>query len=144
MSRAARLLDERRRELIASREKLNATSEALVGDDIVDVLRTRLAELRDAEPGEPGLWDAGDPTAARAELDAAVAAHKQAMADCETHRKVAEAAAKRLGERTTRANVTREKLTRGADRTDRRTREVDRAAVDGDRRRARGQGGGRR
>jgi hypothetical protein len=32
------------------------------------------------------------------------------MADCETHRKVAEAAAKRLGERTSRANVAREKL----------------------------------
>ena len=32
-----------------------------------------------------------------------MAAHKQAIADCETHRKVAEAAAKRLGERTTRA-----------------------------------------
>ena len=66
---AARLLDERRRELIASREKLNATSEALVGDDIVDELRTRLAELRDGEPAEPGLWDtgAGDPAAARAE-----------------------------------------------------------------------------
>jgi hypothetical protein len=110
---AARLLDERRRELTASRERLNATSEALVGDDIVDVLRTRLAELRDVEPGEPaepGLWDAGDPAAARAELDAAVTAHKQAMADCETHRKVAEAAVKRLGERATRANVTREKL----------------------------------
>ena len=108
---AARLLDERRRELTASREKLNATSEALVGDDIVDVLRTRLAALRGAEPGELGLWDAADPAAARAELDAAVAAHKQAMSDCETHRKVAEAAAKRLGERTTRANVTREKMT---------------------------------
>ena len=54
---AARLLDERRRELIASREKLNATSEALVGDDTVDELRTRLAELRDGEPAEPGLWD---------------------------------------------------------------------------------------
>jgi hypothetical protein len=108
---AARLLDERRRELIASREKLNATSEALAGDDIIAVLRTRLAELRDLEPGEPGLWDTADPAAARAELDAAVAAHKQAMADCETHRKVAEAAAKRLGERATRDKVTREKLT---------------------------------
>ena len=55
------------------------------------------------------------------DLDAAVAAHKQAMADCETHRKVAEAAAKRLGERTTRANVAREKLARRTVRTDRRT-----------------------
>jgi AAA ATPase domain len=108
---AARLLNERRRELIASREKLNATSEALAGDDTVDELHTRLAELRDGEPAEPGLFEAGDPAAARAELDAAVAAHKQAMADCETYRKVAEAAAKRLGERATRAGVLQEKLT---------------------------------
>src|SRR4029077_14622119 len=105
---AARLLDERRRELVASCEKLNATSDALVGDDVVDELRARLAEMRDAEHGEPGLWDAGDPATARTELDAAVAAHKQAMADCETHRKVSEVAAKRLGEKATRANVARE------------------------------------
>jgi AAA ATPase domain len=109
---AARLLDQRRRELIASREKLNARFEALAGDDAVDELRTRLGDLRDGEPVEPGLWDNGatDPAAARADLDAAVSAHKQAMADCETHRKVAEAAVKRLGDRTTRAKVTREKL----------------------------------
>jgi AAA domain len=116
---AARLLDGRRRELIASREKLLARSEALVGDDTVDELRTRLAQFRDGQPAEPGLWDsdAADPAAARADLDAAVTAHKQAMADCETHRKVAEAAARRLGERTTHANVAREKL--GAAHTER-------------------------
>jgi len=109
---SARLLDQRRRQLIASREKLNATFEALAGDDTVDELRTRLGELRDGEPVEPGLWDTGaaDPAAARADLDAAVAAHQQAIADCETHRKVAEAAAKRRGDRTTRAKVAREKL----------------------------------
>lgn len=104
----ARLIHDRRRELMAAHTKLSATCEALVGDDIVDQLRTRLAELRSGEPADLGLWD--DPAAAREELDAAVAAHKQAIADCETHRKVAEAAAKRLGERTTRANVGREKL----------------------------------
>ena len=106
---SARLLDERRRQLIASRDKLNATFEALAGADAVDELRTRLGELRDGEPVEPDLWDTGaaDPAAARADLDAAVAAHKQAIADCETHRKVAEAAAKRLGDRTTRAKVAR-------------------------------------
>ena len=49
--------------------------------------------------------------AARAELDAAVAAHRQAVVDCETHRKVAAAAAKRSGEKSTRASVLREKLT---------------------------------
>lgn len=106
---AARLLNDRRRELTASRDKLRATSEALIGDDDVDGLRRRLTELRDSEPAEVlDLW--GDPVAARAELDAAVAAHKQAMADCETHRKVAQAAAKRLGERVTTADVAREKL----------------------------------
>jgi len=106
---SARLLDERRRQLIASRENLNATFEALAGADAVDELRTRLGELRDGEHVEPDLWDTGaaDPAAARADLDAAVAAHKQAIADCETHRKVAEAAAKRLGDRTTRAKVAR-------------------------------------
>ena len=104
----ARQLDERRRELTATREKLRATADALVGDDRVDELRTRLDELRDGEPAELGLWE--PPAAARADLDAAVVAHKQAMTDCETHRKVAEVAAKRLGERTSAANVAREKL----------------------------------
>jgi hypothetical protein len=104
----ARVLDDRRRELTAAHTKLSANCEALVGDDIVDELRTRLTELRSDEATGLGLWD--DAATARADLDAAVVAHKQAMADCETHRKVAEAAAKRLGERTTRANVAREKL----------------------------------
>lgn len=106
---AARVLNDRRRELTASRDKLRAMSEALIGDDDVDGLRRRLAELRDSDPAEVlDLW--GDPVAARAELDAAAAAHKQAMADCETHRKVAQAAAKRLGERVTTADVARERL----------------------------------
>src|SRR5262249_62398736 len=85
---------------------------ALLGGDPGDELRTRRAELRADEAAEPSLWDgdAADPAAARTDLDAAETAHKQAMADCETHRKVAEAAAKRLGERTTHANVAREKL----------------------------------
>jgi hypothetical protein len=108
---AARVLDQRRRELLTARAKTHATFEALRGDDTVDQLRARLTELHSRVPVEAGLWDAADPHAARVELDAAVAAHKQAMADCETHRKVAEAAAKRLGERSTLANVLREKLT---------------------------------
>ncbi len=112
---AARDLDQHRRELVTARDRLRATSEALIGDDTVEELRARLAELRDREPDDAGLWDvaggASDPSAARADLDAAVATHKQAMADCETHRKVAEAAAKQLGERSTRASVLREKLT---------------------------------
>jgi len=118
---AARLLDQHRRALSASRGQLRATAEALTGDDTLDELRTRLAELHDGHDGLDGHdghdrhdghdGQTGDPAAARVELDGAVTAHKQAMADCETHRTVAEAAAKRLGERATRANVAREKLT---------------------------------
>jgi hypothetical protein len=109
---AARQLNERRRELAASKDRLRATAEALAGDDTVDELRTRLSDLRASEPTEPSLADAvaGDLAAARADLEAATAAHKQAMTDCETHRKVAEFATKRLGERAIHAKVAGEKL----------------------------------
>ena len=107
----ARAVHQRRRQLVTNRDRLSATTEALTGDDSVEEMRARLAALRDGEPGEAGLWDAGDVDAARAELDAAVAAHRQAVVDCETHRKVAAAAAKQSGEQSTRASVLREKLT---------------------------------
>jgi AAA domain len=107
---AARALDDRRRQLITACDRLRATVEALTGDDAVDDLRLRLAELREGQPAESGLFDL-DASGARAELDAAVAAHQQAVADCETHRKVAAVAAKRLAEKVTRASVLREKLT---------------------------------
>jgi hypothetical protein len=110
--RSARLVDQRRSELIAERDRLRATAEALTGDDTTDRLQTRLAELNERQPAEAVLFDAGARTA-RAELDAATVAHQRAIADCETHRKVAEAAAKRLGDRTTRVTVLREKLTAG-------------------------------
>ena len=113
---AARVVDLRRRELVATRYRLRATADGLTGDDAIDALRARLTKLRERQPAEAGLWDAapGGPTdaaGARAELDAAVAAHQRALIDCETHRKVAAAAAKRLGERSTHASVVREKLT---------------------------------
>ena len=44
------------------------------------------------------------------ELDAATAAVAQAIADCEKHRKVAETAAKQLGERETRVALLRDRL----------------------------------
>ena len=110
---AARLLDERRRELIASRDKLTRQVRSAGRRR----QRRRIANSPSGiarRPSPPsracGTAMPRDPAAARADLDAAVAAHKQAMADCETHRKVAEAAARRLGERTTHANVAREKL----------------------------------
>jgi hypothetical protein len=129
----ARQLNEHRRALAASRDQLRATYEALLGDDAVDELRSRLAELRDGEPTEPGLWDDGDPAAARADLDAAVTAHKKAVADCETHRKVAEAAAKKMGERTSAADVAREKLAAAqAELTNAQQRLIQQRSVAGD------------
>lgn len=111
---AARALDGRRRELLGSRDRLRATVEALTGEDDLADLRSRLAQLRAGQPAEDGLFDLAGPTdaaTARTELDAAVALHRQAVADCETSRKVVAAAAKKLAEKTTRLSVLRDKLT---------------------------------
>jgi hypothetical protein len=109
---AARVLDEQRRELTAARDRFRARLEALTADDDTDYLRARLVELHDREPAETSLFDLeADAATARAELDAAVAAYQKAVAECEKHRQVAEAAAKLLGERSTQASVVREKLT---------------------------------
>jgi AAA domain len=109
---AARVLDGQRHELTAARDRFRARLEALTADDDTEDLRARLAELHGREPADKGLFDLeADAATARAELDAAVTAHQTAIADCEKHRKVAEAAAKRLGERSTHASVLREKLT---------------------------------
>lgn len=106
----ARTLDQRRQQLVTTRDRLSATVEALTGDRSADRLRIRLAELTARQPEVTELFEV-DSDAARAELDAATAAQKQAIAECEKHRKVAEEAAKRLGESDTRATVLREKLT---------------------------------
>lgn len=110
---SARTLDQRRQLLSATRDRLFATVEALTGDESLDRLRTRLAELNERRPAEPDLFDV-DMDTARVELDAATVEHQKAIADCETHRKVAEAAAKQLGERATRVTVLREKLATAA------------------------------
>ncbi|MDA4105729.1 AAA family ATPase [Mycolicibacterium holsaticum] len=106
---SARRSHQRHRELTAECDRLRATADALTGDDTVDELRSRLAEL--GEPTEQGAGGPRDPAPIRAELDAASAAYQQAIVQCETHRKVAEEAAKRLGERKVRATALREKLT---------------------------------
>ncbi|OBB21136.1 hypothetical protein A5761_03275 [Mycolicibacterium setense] len=111
---AARALDGRRRELLGSRDRLRATVEALTGEDDLADLRSRLVQLRAGQPAEDGLFDLAGPTdaaTARTELDTAVAAHRQAVADCETSRKVVAAAAKKLADKTTRLSVLRDKLT---------------------------------
>lgn len=106
---AARLLDQRRHQLTTTRDRLCATADALSGDEPAERLGTRLAELRERLPATTDLFEV-DPGAARTELSTAEEALKDAIAKCETHRKVAEVAAKQLGERTTRATVLREKL----------------------------------
>ena len=105
----ARIVDRRRRELAAIRERWTAACEGLCGDEPVDELRARLDALRHSEPAEADLWH-NDIATARAELHAAAAALQRADTDCETHRKVAALAATRLAAKSTRATVARERL----------------------------------
>lgn len=108
----ARVADQRRRELISVRDRSTATANGVIGDDEVYALRARLGEVRNAEAADTGhAVGPADLATARAELDEATVAQQNAIADCETHRKVAEAATKRLGERATQAGVAREKWT---------------------------------
>ena len=96
---AARGVDQRRRELHSSRDQLSATLEGLCGDEQVDELRARLAQLRAV--AAPLL----DGTEVRAELDAAQTACTAAEAECVTRRQTATAAAAKLTETSTRASV---------------------------------------
>lgn len=101
---AARSADQRRRELVSTRDQLGATLAGLCGDEQIDEMRSRLARLRAQQPAEPapGATDIG---AARAELDAAQQGHAAASTDCEAHRQAATAAAAALAELSTRATV---------------------------------------
>jgi hypothetical protein len=98
---AARVLDQRRRELAGTRDKLTATAHGLIGDDEVDALRASWPEFRDGETVDRTRRDGPDSTdlgSARAELDAATAAHQRAIGDRETHlRKMPRRRQKRLG-----------------------------------------------
>ncbi|MFV0496514.1 AAA family ATPase [Mycobacterium sp.] len=99
---AARLADQRRRELAADRDRLSATLIGLCGEDQIEQLRVRLAELRPDQPedAEPVPTDI---TAARTERDAADTARVTAQAGCEAMRQSADSAARRLAEANTRA-----------------------------------------
>jgi hypothetical protein len=105
---AARSTDQRRRELQSARDQLTATLAGLCGDDDVEQLRSRLAELRSlpAFSGDITI-DAGT---ARAELDEAEAGRVKAGADCETHRRVAALAMTKLTEVSTQATRLQDKL----------------------------------
>jgi hypothetical protein len=105
---AARSTDQRRRELQSARDQLTATVAGLCGDDDVDQLRSRLAELRSlpAFSGDITI-DAGT---TRTELDEAEAGRVTAGADCETHRRVAALAMSKLTEVSTQATRLQDKL----------------------------------
>ena len=105
---AARSTDQRRRELQSARDQLTATLAGLCGDDDVEQLRSRLAELRSlpAFSGDITI----DAATASAELDEAEAARVASGADCETHRRVAALAMSKLTEVSTQATRLQDKL----------------------------------
>jgi len=103
---AARQADERRRELQGVRDQLTATLAGLSDDDDIEQLRARLTDLQ----SQSAVSDDVDAGAARAELLEAVAARAQAEVDCETHRKVAALAMKKLTEISTQATRVQDKL----------------------------------
>ena len=105
---AAHSTDQRRRELQSARDQLTATLAGLCGDDDVEQLRSRLAELRSlpAFSGDITI----DASTARAELDEAEAGGVKAGADCETHRRVAALALSKLTEASTQATRLQDKL----------------------------------
>jgi len=96
---AARVADQRRRDLESRRDLLVATMAGLCGDDPVDELRAQLSALR------AGL---GPETMDSADLNRAEAARAQAAQDCEARRRAAAAAAAHLAEATTRAALLRD------------------------------------
>jgi energy-coupling factor transporter ATP-binding protein EcfA2 len=94
---AARAAQQRRRELQSGAEQLSATLSGLCGDDDIDELRERLAQLRPEQPAQSDL----DIASARAELEAAQAARVAADAECESRRRAAAAADAALTEKST-------------------------------------------
>jgi AAA ATPase domain len=105
---AARSTDQRRRELQGARDQLTATLAGLCGDDDVEQLRSRLAELRSlpAFSGDITI----DSGTGRTELDEAEAGRVTAGADCDTHRRVAALAMSKLTEVSTQATRLQDKV----------------------------------
>ncbi|MGB0969868.1 MAG: ATP-binding protein, partial [Mycobacterium sp.] len=111
---AARALQERRRELLNTGERLQGILDALTEEGGADELRSQLSELGSGLPIEDGLWNSAtgppqEPDELRAELDTATTVHQQVVRDCETQRRRAEEAAKLFSERGVRAARAKEK-----------------------------------
>lgn len=99
----ARRLDRQRGDLVAHRDRLTAEAAGIRGDDDVDQLRARLSQLADTDV--PDL----DAAAVRAELDSAEEALFGAVAELETLRRVAAAAAAKHVEKTNRATLSHDR-----------------------------------
>lgn len=101
----ARAKDARRRDLQSAQHRLQATVAALTGDETVDQLRARHAELI---AGQPDI--AGNTETARAALTTARAAHRVATERADAQRASAAAAVTACHEAAVSAGVLREKL----------------------------------
>jgi AAA ATPase domain len=101
----AREKDSRRRELRSAQGRLQATIGALAGDDTVEQLRARHAELT---AGQPDID--GDAETARVALKSARAAHRAASENAEAQRALAATAISTCNEAAVTASVLREKL----------------------------------
>lgn len=101
----ARAADARRRELRSAQNRLQATIAALTGDETIDQLRARHAELI---AGQPDI--AGDTDTARGALKAARAAHRAAAEEADAQRTLAAAAVTACHDAAVTAGVLREKL----------------------------------
>ncbi|BBZ42962.1 AAA family ATPase [Mycobacterium parmense] len=106
---AARVADQRRRELQAARDQLGATLAGLCGDESADQMRMRLAQLRADQPDGPYVVGM-DLAAAQTELSAAEASRLTADDECEARRCAAVSAAALLTESATRATVAQNTL----------------------------------
>lgn len=101
---AARSADQRRRELQSTRDQLGATLAGLCGEERIEELRSRLTQLRAAQPAETSAAPV-DIGAARAELTAVLQAREDASTEYEARRQAAATAATALAELSTRATV---------------------------------------
>jgi hypothetical protein len=100
----ARSADQRRRELQSTRDQLGATLAGLCGEERIEELRSRLAQLRAEYPAETSTAPV-DIGAARAELTAVLQAREAASTEYEARRQAAATAATTLAELSTRATV---------------------------------------
>lgn len=106
----ARAAADRRRDAAGRRDQLTATLAGLCGDEPVDQMRSRLTTLRERDAGA-GDGHGIDAESARAELEAAVLAHRESIARAQQDRTVASAAGTALAEKCTQATALRERLT---------------------------------